>query len=237
MAVYKILLAATLAIATVGGAAANTLTVFPLRIHLPPDAKPEVVRLHNGASSSVLVQVQAVAWRDQSQIDDAPVTNEVLAVPPVFDLPPGSEQLIRLALRAPLTEHDERAYRLLITQVPQEVIEEPNTVAFAMRFNLPVFATPPGAEAAPVWRVRAGAGGAAELVLLNGGRAHYRLGKFALAGGGPMAPLLESEQAGYVLAGESRVWPLGRPLAELPPALEVRLEREGGPEVVAVARD
>jgi fimbrial chaperone protein len=208
-------------------------TVSPLRIDMPVDGRPETVRLHNTGAGTTLVSVVAVEWAED--VDAAPRTSDVLAVPPVFELGPGERQVIRLALRRPLDGAGERAWRLLITEVPQEV--QPGTVGFAMRFNLPVFATPPGAEAAPSWRVRAGAGGAAELVLLNGGRAHYRLGKFALAGGGPTAPLLESEQAGYVLAGESRVWPLGRPLAELPPALEVRLEREGGPEVVAVARD
>jgi fimbrial chaperone protein len=208
-------------------------TVSPVRIDMPVDGRPETVRLHNTGAGTTLISVVAVEWAED--VDAAPRTSEVLAVPPVFELGPGERQVIRLALRRPLDGPGERAWRLLITEVPQEV--QPGTVGFAMRFNLPVFATPPGAEAAPLWRVRAAAGGEAELVLENAGRAHYRLGPFALAAGGPTAPLLESGQAGYLLAGERRVWPLGRPLAELPEALEVRLERDGRPEVVAVARD
>jgi fimbrial chaperone protein len=123
-----------LALLAAAPAEAGSLAVSPIRIELPPDGSPEVVHVRNGAVDSALVQVEAVAWGED--IDTAPRADEIIAVPPVFELKGEAEQILRLALRKPLAGASEKAYRLLITEVPREV-STPNALTFAVRLNFP----------------------------------------------------------------------------------------------------
>ena len=86
----------------------------------------------------------------------------------------GAEQVIRLALRQPLTSDTEAAYRLLITEVPRAVGDGTQGVSFALRLNLPVFVTPEGALPQPSWSLERDGGGA-RLTLGNEGNAHVRV--------------------------------------------------------------
>lgn len=104
-----------------GSAEAGTLSVAPLQVSLPPDGSAELVRLHNPSGRPTLVQVEAITWADPENLDAAPLASNVLAVPPVFELAPDGHQVIRLALRQPLDGFTERAYRLLITEVPAHI--------------------------------------------------------------------------------------------------------------------
>jgi fimbrial chaperone protein len=219
-----------------GLAVAGTLNVSPVKLALPPDGKPEVLRLQNPGGRPTLVQVEAIAWAEPDQLDAAPRTDELLAVPPVFELAADGSQTIRVALRRPWTAPVERAYRLLITEVPSALDQGGGGLAFAVRLNLPVFVTPPGAAPAPAWSLRRTADGAAELVLANDGRAHLAVSRIELAAAGGGAPLLASELPVYALAGAEQRWPLDRPYDSLPTELRVQAETSQGPAEVVVRR-
>ncbi|MGH6915556.1 MAG: fimbrial biogenesis chaperone, partial [Geminicoccales bacterium] len=122
----------------------------------------------------------------------------------------------------------ERAYRLFITEVPREAGAPPGAVVMALRLNLPVFVTPEGAAAAPVWSMRRAAGGAVELVLENRGSAHIRLQRIELLAGPSAEPVATIEEPAYVLAGKERSWPLALSAAALGGPLEVRAETQLG---------
>ena len=133
-----------------GTAEAGTLKVSPIKVFLPADGSSEVIRVRNPDPTPALVQVQAVGWAKAEELDDAEPADEILAVPPIFELAPNSEQVIRLAHRDGKSAVVEKAYRLLITEVPQEV--DDGGVAFAVRLNMPLFVTPKGAVPDPEWR-------------------------------------------------------------------------------------
>jgi len=132
-----------------GMAEAGTLKVSPIKVFLPADGKSEVIHIKNPDPTPALVQVQAVEWVKAEDLDQAERAEEILAVPPIFEMAPNSEQVIRLAHRDSGGAAVEKAYRLLITEVPEEV--DPGGVAFAVRLNMPLFVTPKGAEPDPEW--------------------------------------------------------------------------------------
>jgi fimbrial chaperone protein len=188
-------------------AIAGTLQVSPVRISIDADGKAGVVRLQNQSAAPTLVQVEALTWNDTDNLAEVPRTNEILAVPPVFEIGSGAEQVIRLALRRPLTTGTEQAYRLLITEVPRAVGDGAQGVSFALRLNLPIFVTPKGALPQPSWSLDRDAGGA-KLTLGNQGNAHVRVQSIALFADGAAEPVFVSDQGGYVLAGRERSWRL-----------------------------
>jgi fimbrial chaperone protein len=208
-------------------AVAGTLQVSPIRISISADGKAGVVRLHNQSDVPSLVQVEALAWNDTEDLAEVPRTSEILAVPPVFEIAAGGEQLIRLALRRPLTSGTEQAYRLLITEVPRAVGDGVQGIAFALRLNLPVFVTPEGALPQPTWSLERAAGGAT-LTLGNEGTAHVRVRSVALFEDGGTQPVFVSDEGGYVLAGRERSWQLDLARLKAGASLTVKAETDLG---------
>ncbi|HEX6141236.1 MAG TPA: fimbria/pilus periplasmic chaperone [Geminicoccaceae bacterium] len=204
----------------------GSFNVSPIKIELPPDGSPSTVRVLNLESTPVLVRIEARSWADE--IDSAPRSSEVLAVPPVVEVPGGGAQVVRLALRRPLTGSLEKAFRLLISEVPRERPDGVQGVTLTLRLALPIFVTPPGAVSDTSWAIVRTAGEDAHLVAMNKGAAHLLLKELKASD----AELLEG--ATYVLAGESKSWPLDTPLSALPDVVEVRAETNRGPLVAEV---
>jgi fimbrial chaperone protein len=208
-------------------AVAATLQVSPVRISISADGKAGVVRLHNQSDVPTLVQIEALVWNDTADLSEVPTTSEILAVPPVFEIAAGAEQLIRLALRRPLTSGTEQAYRLLITEVPRAVGDGVEGVSFALRLNLPVFVTPAGALPQPTWSLQRDGGGA-KLTLGNEGNAHVRVRSIALFEDGGAQPVFVSDDGGYVLAGHERSWQLDLGRLKAGASLTVKAETNLG---------
>jgi fimbrial chaperone protein len=194
-----------------GGAAsaeAGNLTVSPTRIDLTAGHVAGAVTLHNNADGPVLVQVETFAWPRTPATGDLEPTRSLIAVPPVFSLPPDGKQIIRVALREAQAGAAEEAYRLLITEVPQAV-GNADGVQFALRLSLPVFATPDGAAARPQWALQRD-GGQTSLLLVNAGTAHLQVRQIRLKGSGGASQVID--EPSYVLAGQRRAWALRLPV-------------------------
>jgi fimbrial chaperone protein len=214
-------------------AVAATLQVSPVRITISADGKAGVVRLHNQSDVPTLVQIEAMVWNEVDDLSQVPTTSDILAVPPVFEIAAGAEQVIRLALRRPLTSGTEQAYRLLITEVPRAVGDGLQGVSFALRLNLPVFVTPEGALPQPTWSLERDGGGA-KLTLGNQGNAHVRVRSIALFEDGGAQPVFVSDEGGYVLAGRERSWQLDLGRLKAGASLTVKAETNLGELEAAV---
>jgi fimbrial chaperone protein len=190
-------------------ALAGNLTVAPTRIELGGPRTSGSVTLENNSKEPVLVQVETFAWERSPAVADLAPTKDLVAVPPVFQLEPGGRQVIRVALREPGEREVEGAYRLLISEVPGAEGVGGGGVRFALRLNLPVFATPAGATPRPSWLLRSsGKGG--ELELVNAGTAHLQLRRLRLRGEDGKAETID--RPAYVLAGQRETWPVKLPV-------------------------
>lgn len=203
-------LTALLLVAQGASAEAASLSVAPTRVDLVPGATAAMVTLQNDAELPVTVQVQTFGWRRSTASQDLEATRDLLAVPPVFSLAPKGKQIIRVALRGEVaggSDAQERAYRLLITEVPELATATGAGVRFALRLSLPVFVTPAGAQALPSWSMRPGGSGA-ELELANKGTAHLQVRRIELRAATDQEPVQVIEVPAYVLPGQTQAWPL-----------------------------
>lgn len=218
-----------LALLVAGEAVAAALGVAPTRIELAPGQTSASLTIENQANAAVTLQVQTFAWSGPAIDPELRSGRELIAVPPVFSLEPGAKQIVRVALRTPVEDGRERAYRLLITEVPVTWADDTMGVRFALRLSLPVFAQAAGAKAAPAWRVRStGRGG--ELELANRGTAHLRLRRIELraAGKGGGDPVQVIDAPMDILPGEAQRWPLAAAAMALP-GLELQADTGLGP--------
>ncbi|HEX2529362.1 MAG TPA: fimbria/pilus periplasmic chaperone [Geminicoccus sp.] len=186
--------------------AAGNLSVSPTRVELAEAGTGTVAVRNNGDGPSVL-QITAMRWLDSPLPDALEPAPELIAVPPVFVLQPGKQQVVRLALRDRSRASTERTYRLLLSEVPAAGSGgEPGGVRFSLGFNIPVFQKAPGALAEPIWSISAGPGGPV-LAVRNAGQAHVQMSAIRIRDGAGRA-LTDLKEAFYLLPGRSRSWHL-----------------------------
>lgn len=137
-------LAALLIVAGNDPASAGSLSVSPLRVNFTGPNQGSVVEVTNEGDKDLSMQVEAVEWVQTEQaVDEYYPTQDIVAVPPIFTVPPGKTQLIRVGkLDSPPGDY-ERAYRLFITELPSPGEEDTRAaLKFRMKVSLPVFDAP-----------------------------------------------------------------------------------------------
>lgn len=191
----------------VAPAHAGGLKVQPVRLELRPERASGLLTISNPSNEPMLVQAEAFAWRQVNGEDVLEPAPGVLLNPPIFELPPGGRQLVRVGFRSATPAAGESAWRIWLSQVPEgaprpEMGEElPQGVRMLFRVSLPLFVTPPGAaRAAPEWRLEQG-----ELTLANRGARHLQLHDlvFRRDDGARLA-----QDMRYVLPGATARWSL-----------------------------
>ncbi len=199
-------------------AAAQGLQVAPVNLELAAGETITTVTVSNHSDQPTGIQVRSFDWRQEGGQDVLSPTQLLEVSPPIFEVPPGGSQLVRLVLRS-TPDTREASYRLLFDQLPTA---NGRGVTLALRFSVPLFAEPQGAVSADLAMhlERQGAGGV--LVARNDGGRHDRLLAPALTVGGARIGL-ESNTNYYVLAGSERRWPLAGRQVALRPGSSVML--------------
>ena len=122
-----------------------SINVSPVRINLGDDHDKDVVRITNQEDSAKSYEVEVVAWSQTEERREvyAP-TEDILAVPPLFSLNPGEEQLVRVGMLVPADAATERSYRMFITELapPEPKKIESSGVTMRLQIGIPVFVAP-----------------------------------------------------------------------------------------------
>ena len=207
---------------------AGSVAAWPIRIHLDADGSPSQIEINNPSDDTAYIQVMPVNWHPGKSIDTAKIAHDLIVVPPVFELEANSTQLVRLALRKPIEDGSERAYRLLITEVPRIAGLVPNTLAIAARMNLPILATPNGASPSPVWTIHRSPLSKPELVVNNEGSSHFVIKSVKLLPEGSGTVAFSRKGGGYILSGQEKRWALDVDIETLKSPLKVQVETGAG---------
>ena len=221
----------------VGPAAANS-TVAPVIIDVPGSGR-SIVKVTNNRDRPVMYQLAAKTWQVIDGKDRYEATEDFIASPPLFTLAAAATQEVRIGMRNPVPAPLERAYRLVVAEVPRERAagEEGSAVEFAIQYLLPVYVASADSGAKPElhWSLQA-AGNAVILRAENVGHkrvALTALGLFAdrLAAGEPEWKVKELTT---VLAGTWREWRIAVPpgTASMPWHIVIRVQGSAMPMVV-----
>jgi fimbrial chaperone protein len=197
-----------------GSAIAGTFSISPTRVELASGQHTAVVTLRNVDAAPLTVQAQVVDWTQPEGVDSHAETREVLVTPPVFTIPPGGEQIVRLALRVPPDPEREKAYRVFFQEIPQAGAGGANTLNFALRVGVPIFVAPPvKAGGLLQWNLHRQDDGKLRVEAVNNGNAHVQVTGFELSLPG-VSERVHVEGMKYVLPGSRVGW-----LVEPPPGL------------------
>ncbi|WMD18908.1 fimbria/pilus periplasmic chaperone [Achromobacter seleniivolatilans] len=186
---------------------AAALQISPVLVDIAPQQAASGIMLRNPGTTPVYGQVRIYHW-DQTSGDDVLLpTEEIQASPPIIQVPPGGEQLVRLVRASREMGAIERGYRLIIDEIPDPATPGINGVVLRLRYSVPVFVQGAAPSPAPelIWNL-AREGNAWVLRLTNAGTRYAQVAALQIlnSAGKPLANI--DGLVGYALAQRAREW-------------------------------
>ncbi|MEO6984446.1 MAG: molecular chaperone [Paralcaligenes sp.] len=194
-------------------AVAGGLQISPVSLEIAANARAGEVWLRNAGTEVVHAQVRVYLWSQDKGEDVLTPDNGMVASPPMVQVAPGQQQLVRLIRIGPMAAAslNERTYRLVIDELP---IKKPNSkigLDFVFRYSIPVFiagTAPPKLQLG--WSVHE-VGKKVWLQVTNGGNSHAQLANLAFTAPGGKSVMVYQGLAGYALTGRYRRVELSAP--------------------------
>lgn len=207
--------------------ASNSILIWPIDPVIEHDERATALWLENRGSKPAHMQLRIFAWR---QVDGESVytpQTDIVGSPPMIRIEPGQRQLVRLTRMVEMPVGVERAYRIIVDEIPTPDPEGDNAPAsvgikFQMRYSIPLFAygeglwtkvkhdrdRDPATAARPelAWRIVPHEG-KRFVEIRNSGKVHARLTEAGFHHGGKVLMVADG-LLGYVLPGSSMRWPL-----------------------------
>jgi fimbrial chaperone protein len=193
-------------------ATASTFNISPIRAQLAGSHRTEALTIINADDSPVVVQVRVVSWSQKSGAEQLEDTRELLATPPVLQIPANGQQIVRVALRRDPDPAQELTYRVIFEEVPQAAPKDFTGLRVALHLSVPVFVAPARGKASPqlAWESRWLPNGQLEVAATNNGSGHLQITDFEAQFPGSLMPL-RGVTSKYVLPGSRMSWTLTPP--------------------------
>ncbi|AVF35787.1 fimbrial biogenesis chaperone [Rahnella sikkimica] len=213
--------------------AASSVLVWPVYQIIEADQNSSALWLENRGADPVSLQVRVMAWKQENFSERYADQTAVVASPPFATVAPGQRQLIRLIRNTPVAPKTEKAFRIIIDEIPSPLNASAQGQAKAvvglqlqMRYLLPLFLDgeglwtnertdikrDPASATKPVlkWSVD-NEGGKMLLKIRNNGTVHARLSNVFWSANGNNkqgVKTMVSGFMGYVLPGQEMRWPV-----------------------------
>ena len=186
---------------------AGSIGVSPVRVTLSDKQKIGTITVRNGGTEPVPMQLEALNWSKEEGEDVFTSTRELIVSPPIFTIPAGGSQLLRVGLRGDPDAKRELAYRIFLQELPLPPSPDFNGAKMLMRVSLPVFVLPKVA-ANPLlrWQAVRTSDGSLKISLTNDGNAHIQIINFSLSKPGSAQPWISQKASDYALIGQSLDW-------------------------------
>ncbi|MFD2239272.1 fimbrial biogenesis chaperone [Aureimonas populi] len=131
--------AAVLAACLVAGTAgASSLRVAPTGLNLPAGNAASSVRVWNNDREPISVQVRVFKATMVGGKERLEPTRDVVASPPMTQLRPGTENLVRVVRVSDRPVQAQERYRLLVDELPDPSRMKAGTVNVLVRHSIPV---------------------------------------------------------------------------------------------------
>lgn len=119
--------------------------ISPVLVEMSEKQNKQVVRISNSDETPKSFQVDVVAWSQSDEEREIYTpTEDLLAVPPLFTLQPGEQQVVRIGLMRDVDTDKELSYRVFFTELEPPQLEEKavSSINVRLRFGIPVFVAP-----------------------------------------------------------------------------------------------
>lgn len=212
----KLIVLIVLCSAPVAAIRAAGLQISPITFSIASDKRADELWLRNNSEQPIHAQVRVFRWTQPDGEDVLTPDQALIASPPMVEIPPGKQQLVRLVRTGSLAQPAaaERSYRILVDEVPVER-EQTSEVGlnFVFRYSIPVFVEGRADKKTTIdWQLRE-SDGQAMLILRNTGTHYMQLADLTFTPPRGEKINVFIGLAGYVLPGQTRHLKLTPPLA------------------------
>ncbi|CAM2150972.1 fimbrial chaperone protein [Pararobbsia alpina] len=193
-------------------AEAATLQISPVVVELGASENASGLTLRNPGDRPLYGQVRVFQWTQAEGEDVLTPTQDIVASPPLIEIPPHAEQLVRLVRPNAAPPGSEQSYRLLIDELPEPDARNNDGVMIRLRYSVPVFVEPPSTQAAPAlaWSLEHSPQGW-QLNVANDGMRRAQISAVELIDRDGKTHMLNKGLLGYALAGKARRWQVSVP--------------------------
>lgn len=210
-----------------GGTLAGQLKLSTIRIDLSDKQPSAVLTLTNTGTSRTLVHLRMMNWSQIAGGDRLEATDTLLVNPPIADILPGAQQVVRIGYGGALQTPNERTFRLLIEEVPLQDATGGQGVETILKISMPIFLAPQSPASTVLGAALADKGNPA-VFLVNRGTKHARFSDYTIIGRGGAAGT-SHKTSGYVLPGTWMSFRLDEKDLALPSPEKIRLTTDSGP--------
>ena len=187
-----------------------SLQVSPTSVTLQARQNADGLTLTNTGTTPLHAQVRVFRWTQQGNEEKLEPTRDLAISPPMLEIAPGAQQLVRVIRLAPPPADAETSYRLIVDELPVGTGETKRGLQFVLQYSVPVFLMPQGeAVIAPTLRTRlVREGDRSFLEIGNAGKQHAQIAELGYVTAGGQRHTIAAGLSGYVLPGKTKRWPL-----------------------------
>lgn len=128
-----------------GSTHAGNLQVAPILLEFAHGQHSQTLWLANTGQHPLRAQIRVQQWTQAGQQDVLHSSDALLASPPLIEIAAGHSQLVRLVQAEPGINDREKAFRLIVDELPGDADTPAPGLQFLLRYSIPVFVLPPGA--------------------------------------------------------------------------------------------
>jgi fimbrial chaperone protein len=118
---------------------AASLQISPVTVEFDAQMSAVGLTLSNPGDQPLYGQVRVFLWDQSDGQDQLSATTDLIASPPLIQIAPHSQQLVRLVRRSAKPSPLEQSYRLLIDELPTPSEAPSGGVTIRLRYSVPVF--------------------------------------------------------------------------------------------------
>lgn len=195
-----------LALLTLPVAAEGQLQAGPALLEIGPEESSTRLLLRNPGPAPIAAQVRVYLWTQIEGEDRLLPGDDLVVSPPILELAPGGEQVVRLVRLGPPANDRDRNYRVVVDELPGNDRAGGSRVDLRMRYVIPAFVRAADARS-PLLTCRIESEGT-RLACENAGGRAAQLGASRLLDGRGETVFLSDGLFGYVLPASRREWVL-----------------------------
>jgi fimbrial chaperone protein len=180
--------------------------VTPVRVELSTRQLRSTLQVQNLGDDPITIQAHIAAWNAKGPEEILSNNDDILLNPPIFTVPVGHTQYLRLGLRHLPHGVTEGTYRLILEQVPRPPKPDFTGINTLLRISVPIFVKPRMPAPQLAWTLERTSDQDMRLAVENRGNAHVQIRRFAVTLGGSDPASFAQDTATYVLPNARKEW-------------------------------
>ena len=137
-----VLLLSGLQLTSAAPSVAASFQASPVNVEIRAPGSTSNVTIKNEADTPLNAQIRVFRWSVVDGHEKLEPATEMVASPPMAQIAPKSEQIIRLVRVAKTPVVAEETYRIYVDEIPEPTARKANQIGIALRYSIPIFVMP-----------------------------------------------------------------------------------------------